>query len=81
MSTSLANPLLVIASYPPRGEKHSKAIVGGAMYAKNTLEATKAVAKKRDLNLKKIILAEKIAHPPRHSERSEESSPSWWSGP
>jgi glycosyltransferase involved in cell wall biosynthesis len=50
--------LLVIASYPPRGEKHSKAIVGGAMYAKNTLQALMSAASKQNVNPQITVLAE-----------------------
>jgi glycosyltransferase involved in cell wall biosynthesis len=50
--------LLVIASYPPKGEKHSKAIVGGAMYAKNTLEAVMQSAKRNHTEPEITVLAE-----------------------
>lgn len=55
LSTDSNPHLLVIASYPPQGEKHSKAIVGGAMYAKNTLEATQK-ASEDTMNI--LVLAE-----------------------
>jgi glycosyltransferase involved in cell wall biosynthesis len=31
--------IIVIASYPPKGEKHHNSIVGGASYTKNTLQS------------------------------------------
>lgn len=52
--------LLVIASYPPKGEKHSKAIVGGAMYAKNTLEETLTAARQANFDPEIIVLAEAL---------------------
>jgi glycosyltransferase involved in cell wall biosynthesis len=50
--------LLVIASYPPKGEKHSSAIVGGAMYAKNTLQAVIKAAGEKQQETRITVLAE-----------------------
>lgn len=50
--------LLVIASYPPQGTTHDKAIVGGASYSKNTLvHLLKAVGAD---NLSITVLAEAL---------------------
>lgn len=57
-TTTKNRKLLVIASYPPKGEKHSRAIVGGAMYAKNTLQAVMAAAKKKQTKPHITVLAE-----------------------
>jgi len=63
-NTQYSPKLLVIASYPPKGEKHSNAIVGGAMYAKNTLQAVMAEAKKKQTEPRITVLAEKLARQP-----------------
>lgn len=60
--------LVVIASYPPKGEKHSSAIVGGAMYAKNTLQAVIRAAQERGSAPEITVLAENLK---RHSRENE----------
>lgn len=59
-----ASELLVIASYPPKGEKHSSAIVGGAMYAKNTFQAVIKEAENHKTKPRITILAEILKEKP-----------------
>lgn len=56
MNTKPATHLLVISSYPLRGETHGRKIVGGAMAAKNTLTALKKEYPQLDIT----VLAEEL---------------------
>lgn len=51
--------ILVITSFPPRGEIHAEPVVGIASYAKNTLMAIREHAKNKS-DLKITVLAEKL---------------------
>ncbi len=54
--------IVVIASYPPQGEKHHRSVVGGAWYTKNTIQSLQKMLKKHHNEHKYsiTILAEQL---------------------
>lgn len=56
--------LLVISSYPPKGQTHGEGTVGIASYTKNTLLNLKIAAKQQANPKKIVVLAEKLSTDP-----------------
>ena len=54
--------IIVIASYPPQGEKHHNSIGGGASYTKNTIQSLQKTLNKhhKELEYSIIVLAEQL---------------------
>ncbi len=54
--------IVVIASYPPQGKKHHHSVVGGAWYAKNTVDALQKMLNKhhKEHQYSITVLAEQL---------------------
>lgn len=67
--------LLIISSYPGKGETHGPSIVGVASYAKNTVKAISQVYKNE--KLKVTVLAEKVENEGSYHEKGVEVKRIW----